>query len=166
VCAGSTLLLAKQSLDEAPYKLSRAVKKLATITFGHLSALLLIDIPWFLNGGKILLLYSPHLPLGIPNGLVIQLGTNSFLAPSTSNQALFWRRCRGRSGRPLQEDFFAHTSFTLLFVLLYFTLFLLVSFYIKNPKKIESLIVVFTYLLLVLLKWLILKILSYVILLA
>jgi hypothetical protein len=31
--AGSTLPLAKQSLDEAPYKLSRAVVKLAGITF-------------------------------------------------------------------------------------------------------------------------------------
>jgi hypothetical protein len=33
-----------------------------------------------------LLLYSSHLSLGVPNGLVIQLGTNSFLVPSTSNQ--------------------------------------------------------------------------------
>jgi hypothetical protein len=34
-----------------------------------------------------LLLYSSHLPLGVPNGLVIQLhATISFLAPSTSNQ--------------------------------------------------------------------------------
>jgi hypothetical protein len=34
-----------------------------------------------------LLLYSSHLPLGVPNGLVIQLyATNSFLAQSTSNQ--------------------------------------------------------------------------------
>jgi hypothetical protein len=43
VCAGSTLLLAKQSLDEAPYKLSEAVAKLASITFSCLSALLLND---------------------------------------------------------------------------------------------------------------------------
>jgi hypothetical protein len=33
LCAGSMLPLAKQSLDEAPYKLSRAVAKLAGITF-------------------------------------------------------------------------------------------------------------------------------------
>jgi hypothetical protein len=33
-----------------------------------------------------LLLYSSHLPLGVPNGLVIQQGTSYFLAPSTSNQ--------------------------------------------------------------------------------
>jgi hypothetical protein len=82
-----------------------------------------------------LLLYSSHLPLGVPNGLVIQLGTSYFLAPSTSNQALFWRRCQGGSRRPLQGEFFAHTSFTLLLVLLYFTLFLLASFFIENPKN-------------------------------
>jgi hypothetical protein len=34
-----------------------------------------------------LLLYSSHLPLGVPNGLVIQLGTSYFLAPSTSFHA-------------------------------------------------------------------------------
>jgi hypothetical protein len=39
--------------------------------------------PRFLNLGKILLMYSSHLPLGVPNGLDIQLGTNSFLAPSS-----------------------------------------------------------------------------------
>jgi hypothetical protein len=33
LCAGSTLPLAKQSLDEAPYQLSGAVTKLASITF-------------------------------------------------------------------------------------------------------------------------------------
>jgi hypothetical protein len=56
-----------------------------------------------------------------------------------------------KSGRPLQGEFFAHTSFTLL--LFCFTLFILpTSFYIKNPKKLESLVVIFTYLFLVLLK--------------
>jgi hypothetical protein len=33
LCAGSTLPLAKQSLDEAPYKLFGAIAKLASITF-------------------------------------------------------------------------------------------------------------------------------------
>jgi hypothetical protein len=33
LCAGSALQLAKQSLDEVPYKLSGAVAKLASITF-------------------------------------------------------------------------------------------------------------------------------------
>jgi hypothetical protein len=102
-------------------------------------------------------MYSSHLPLGVPNGLDIQLGTNSFLAPSTSNQALFWCRCRGGSRRLLQGEFFARTSFTLFicFALLYFIFtFIVLS---KTQKKLESLIVVFTCLLLVLLKWLILK---------
>jgi hypothetical protein len=36
LCAGSTLPLAKQSLDEAPYKLSEAVAKLAGITFSRI----------------------------------------------------------------------------------------------------------------------------------
>jgi hypothetical protein len=37
LCAGSMLLPAKQSLDEAPYKLSGAVAKLASITFWSLA---------------------------------------------------------------------------------------------------------------------------------
>jgi hypothetical protein len=49
----------------------------------------------------------------------------------------FWRRCRGRERRPLQGEFFAHTSFTLFycFALLYFYL----HHFIKNPKKIRIL---------------------------
>jgi hypothetical protein len=50
-CAGSTLPLAKQSLDEAPYKLSRAIAKLAGITFRRL-AFSWTDKPWFLTEGK------------------------------------------------------------------------------------------------------------------
>jgi hypothetical protein len=41
LCAGSTLPLAKQSLDEAPYKLSGAVAKLAGITFWSIGFFLL-----------------------------------------------------------------------------------------------------------------------------
>jgi hypothetical protein len=51
LCAGSTLLLAKQSLDEAPYKLFGTVAKLAGITFRHL-AFSWTDKPWFLTEGK------------------------------------------------------------------------------------------------------------------
>jgi hypothetical protein len=48
-----------------------------------------------------MLLYSSHLPLGVPNGLVIHhASSNNFLAP-----------LQGKSGRPLQGEFFAHTSF-------------------------------------------------------
>jgi hypothetical protein len=41
LCVGSTLPLAKQSLDKAPYKLSKAVAKLASITFWSIGFFLL-----------------------------------------------------------------------------------------------------------------------------
>jgi hypothetical protein len=41
LCAGSTLPLAKQSLDEVPYKLSGAVVKLAGITLSRIVFFLL-----------------------------------------------------------------------------------------------------------------------------
>jgi hypothetical protein len=53
LCAGSTLLLAKQSLDEAPYKLSGAVAKLVGITFGRLSPSYWIDNLGFLLREKL-----------------------------------------------------------------------------------------------------------------
>jgi hypothetical protein len=69
----------------------------------------------------------------------------------TTHQALFLAPLPGRKRRFLRGEFFAHTSFTLL--LFCFTLFILLALlYIKNPKNLESLVVVFTYLLLVLLK--------------
>jgi hypothetical protein len=58
-------------LDEAPYKLSRAVAKLASITFWNLTFSWTIK-PWFLTEGK-LLLYSSYLPLGVPNWMVIHI---------------------------------------------------------------------------------------------
>jgi hypothetical protein len=36
---------------------------------------------------------------------------------------IFWRRCRGGKRRLLRGEFFTRTSFTLLFVLLYFIYF-------------------------------------------
>jgi hypothetical protein len=57
----------------AIYKLSGAVAKLASITFSRI----VCSSPERLNLGFLtegnLLLYSSHLPLGVPNGLVIQL---------------------------------------------------------------------------------------------
>jgi hypothetical protein len=48
LCAGSTLPLTKQSLDEAPYKLSGAVAKLAGITFWSIDFFLdLINLGFF-----------------------------------------------------------------------------------------------------------------------
>jgi hypothetical protein len=52
LCAGSTLLLVQsKALDEAPYKLSGAIAKLAYITFRRL-AFSWTDKPWFLTEGK------------------------------------------------------------------------------------------------------------------
>jgi hypothetical protein len=46
------LPLAKQSLDEAPYKLSGAVAKLAGITFWSIGFFFDTIKPWFLTEGK------------------------------------------------------------------------------------------------------------------
>jgi hypothetical protein len=53
LCAGSTLPLAKQSLDEAPYKLFGAVAKLAGITFHRLAFSYWIDNLCFITKGKL-----------------------------------------------------------------------------------------------------------------
>jgi hypothetical protein len=66
LCSGSTLPLAKQTLDEAPYKLSGAVAKLAGITFRCLAfSWIRLNLGFLLREN--LLLYSSYLPLGIPN---------------------------------------------------------------------------------------------------
>jgi cytochrome bd-type quinol oxidase subunit 1 len=64
----------------------------------------------------------------------------------TTHQANFLAPLPGKSGRPLQGEFFARTSFTLLsFALLYFYL----HRFIKNTKKlVPSIIVIFIGLLL------------------
>jgi hypothetical protein len=50
LCAGSTLLLVQsKALDEAPYKLSGAVMKLANITFLSLAFSYWFNKPWFHN---------------------------------------------------------------------------------------------------------------------
>jgi hypothetical protein len=66
LCAGSALLLAK---DESTSVVNGA---LVGVSLGYqasplvvLSALLLIDIPWFLTEGKDLLLCSSYFPLGV-----------------------------------------------------------------------------------------------------
>jgi hypothetical protein len=70
LCAGSTLPLAKQSLDEAPYKLSGAVAKLAGITFWSIGFFLDTIKLWFLTEGKFATVLI-YLPLGVPNWMVI-----------------------------------------------------------------------------------------------
>jgi hypothetical protein len=54
LCAGSTLLLVQsKALDEAPYKLSGAVAKLAGITFCSLAFSYWFDKPRFLTEGRL-----------------------------------------------------------------------------------------------------------------
>jgi hypothetical protein len=48
------LLVQSKALDEAPYKLSGAVAKLAYITFRCLAFSYWIDKPWFLTEGKLI----------------------------------------------------------------------------------------------------------------
>jgi hypothetical protein len=70
LCAGSTLLLAKQNLDEAPYKLSGAVAKLAGITFGRLSPSYWIDYLGFITEEKLATIFIKP-SLGVSNWPVI-----------------------------------------------------------------------------------------------
>jgi hypothetical protein len=79
LCVGFTLLLAEDTLTRFVVKRRPywSVTRISSSTFSRLFAPLQIDIPWFLNWGKTLLLYSSHLPLGVPNGLVINQATTS-----------------------------------------------------------------------------------------
>jgi hypothetical protein len=84
LCAGFALQLAKQSLDEAPYKLSGAVAKLASITFWSLAfSWIRLNLGFLLREN--LLLYSSYLPLGVPNWVVICPHQANFLAPLPGN---------------------------------------------------------------------------------
>jgi hypothetical protein len=131
LCAGSTLLLVQsKALEEAPYKLSGGVTKLASITFLNLAFSYWTNKPWFLTEGK-LLLCSSYLPLGVPNCSVIYIST-----PSASSY--FLAPLPGRKKTSARGVSHAHP---LLYLLFCFTLFLLASFYQKY-KKINFLIVV------------------------
>jgi hypothetical protein len=57
-----------KELDEAPYKLSRAVTKLASITFWSLAFSYWIDKPWFLTEGKTCCCTHHTFFLGFPTG--------------------------------------------------------------------------------------------------
>jgi hypothetical protein len=71
LCAGSTLPLAKQSSDEAPYKFSGAVAKLASITFLSLAFSYWTNKPWFRTEGKTCCYIHHTFLLGFPNWPVI-----------------------------------------------------------------------------------------------
>jgi hypothetical protein len=121
LCAGSTLLLVQsKALDEAPYKLSGAIVKLAGITFWSLAFSYWFDKPRFLTEGKLATV------LIIPSSWGSQLG--GYL-PASSN--FFWRCCRGKR-RFLQEEFRTHILyFVICFALFYFCMHI----FIKNTKK-------------------------------
>jgi hypothetical protein len=131
LCAGSTLPLAKQSLDEAPYKLSEAVAKLVGITFSHLSLSYWIDYLGFITEGKLAAIFIKTFSWGFPTGrsfILHQLGPIKFSGAVAGGEKDF---CKG--------SFRTHILyFVLSFALLYFYL----HRFIKNPKKLESLVVV------------------------
>jgi hypothetical protein len=68
LCAGSTFPLAKQSLDEAPYKLSGAVAKLAGITFSRLAFSYWIDNLGFITEGKLAAIFIKTFSWDFPTG--------------------------------------------------------------------------------------------------
>jgi hypothetical protein len=127
LCTGSTLPLAKQSLNEVPYKLSGAIAKLAGITFWSL-AFSWTDKPWFLTKGKLTAVLIK------PSSWGSELdGDLHYYTPP--QQRFFWRRCRGKR-RLLQGEFRTHILyFVLSSALLYFYL----HHFIKNTQKISIL---------------------------
>jgi hypothetical protein len=89
LCAGSTLPLGKPSLDEAPYKLSGAIVKLAGITFSRLPFSYWIDNLGFITEGKLVAIFIKP-SLGVSNWPVIllhQLHANKFSGTIKHNQA-------------------------------------------------------------------------------
>jgi hypothetical protein len=122
LCAGSTLLLVQsKALDEAPYKLSGVVAKLASINLLKFGFLLLVRLNLGFTTKGNLLLCSSYLPLGVPNWV-----------PTTHHQAFFWRRCRGERRFLQGESLTLSLLLCFCFALLYFCL----HRFIKNTKKI------------------------------
>jgi hypothetical protein len=85
-----------------------------------------------------LLLYSSYLPLGVPNGLVIQLGISSFSGAIYQQSSSFSSAVAGEEVEDFCEgSFCTHILyFVLSFALLHFIL--LASFY-QKPKNIRIL---------------------------
>jgi hypothetical protein len=120
-----------KALDEAPYKLSGAVTKLAGITFLSLAFSYWIDKLWFLTEGKLVaVLITPS--LGVPNWSVIYIIT-------TTPSKIFWRRCQGKR-RLLQGEFRTHI---LYFVLSFADFVFTCIVFIKNTQNLVSFIIVY-----------------------
>jgi hypothetical protein len=125
LCAGSMLLLVQsKALDEAPYKLSGAVAKLAGITFWSLTFSYWFNKPRFLTEGRLATV------LIIPSSWGSQLG--GYLPASSIFSGTVAREKR----RFLQGKSRTHNLyFVICFALLYFCL----HRFIENTKKIVSL---------------------------
>jgi hypothetical protein len=109
------LLVQSKALDEAPYKLSGAVAKLAVITFWSLAFSYWFDKTRFLTEGKLATMLI--IPSSWGSQLVICPHQANFLAPLP-----------GRKKTSARGVSHAHPLLCLLFC---FTLFLLASFYQK-----------------------------------
>jgi hypothetical protein len=178
LCAGSTLPLAKQSSDKAPYKLSGAVAKLAGITFSRLALSYWIDNLGFITEGELAAIFIKS-SLGVSNWPVIyytfprQLGNRSFLSllprlkkklPHRNHRAInkFSGVVDGEKKTSARGVSHAHPLLCFKFC---FTLFLLGLFYQKH-KKISIFCSCFYLSAFSLLEWLLLKTPSCVTLLA
>jgi hypothetical protein len=166
LCAGSALLLAE---DESTSIVNGALVGVLLSQSASPSVVCpsspRLTYLGFLTEGKTLLLYSSHLPLGVPNGLVIYHASSYFSgavagerrriiflvnwAPSTSNK-YFSGAIAGEEVEDFCEGSFSHAH-PLLCYLFCFTLFILPASFYQKSKKIRILGSCFTYLLLVLL---------------
>jgi hypothetical protein len=122
LCAGSTLLLVQSyALDKAPYNLSGAVAKPASINLWKL----VISPTSSINLGFILredfLLCSSYLPLWVPNWV-----------PNTHYQAIFLASLPGK--KRISARAVSHFQY-FYFVIVLLTLFLLAYFYQKYKKN-------------------------------
>jgi hypothetical protein len=89
LCAGSTLLLVQsKALDEAPYKLSGAVAKLAGITFWSLAFSYWFDKPWFHNWRNTCCYAHHTFLLGFPTGVILCHHASSLCFTLTSSSHL------------------------------------------------------------------------------
>jgi hypothetical protein len=100
LCAGSMLLLVQsKALDEAPYKLSGAVAKLAGITFWCLTFSYWFNKPWFLTEGKLAaVLIIP--PLVVPNWSVIYINTAPQSIPNGCSDDIWCGQIATQLGTP------------------------------------------------------------------
>jgi hypothetical protein len=97
LCAGSTLLLVQSKvLDEAPYKLSGVVTKLAGITFWSLAFSYWFDKLWFHNRGKTCYCAHHTFLLGSPTG-VIYTPSSNFSGAVAGEKEDFCKGCLSRS---------------------------------------------------------------------